>query len=924
MSQLTRLAIIVCSAGMLISAAKASADDRFFQERWHRWQQQSVRTVAVPTTTAQMALVAPAAKVLVPAFSDAKVNDDGSVATFAQQAADIVYFPDGNGVAVWEDDRNGEWDIYAQLLSSEGAPAGSNIRLIYDDGFASQRQPSLAVNSTGKMMMVWVEEETASLQAMLYNSSLIPQSGMIQVSDATGNNLINHPAISALPSGGFVVVWEDSRDGANIHCQLLDGSGSRLGSNFRANTNVTSPYRIAPAVGASDTSGFAVAWEDARDHAPHIYFRTFTALGAPRSAELKLEQNFPLATQCYPQVGFLKGKAYLVAWISDRYQGQSIYGQLISISSALIDTSFRINSLDSDVCWELRMESTPDSGLGCAWRNTSSVAAIEFRKINKLGVVVGDSKTLQDESTLLERGAPSLALRASGATIIWMDQRNINSDIYQQRLDAALNKVGGNIKLNDDQAGSQQSTPDICGLPQGSVGVVWRDQKVDPGDIMLQRSSFTGTLIGAPVRVNDDPGASLQQHPQIGSSQSGEMVIVWEDSRSLPGFASQNIIAQRLSVAGVRVGSNFIVNAAGSASAKSEPDIAVSSSGSFAIVWVDQRFVKRQVYLQRYNSSGVAVGANQLVADISSATDSYEPHLGIRGDGSLVVSFISIIGARQVLHFQRFDGAGAAIGALQLLAVDTTQVQILDADIFVHDYKGSFFISVIASSATGSSIRMFRYNSDGTLHTGNSSVSDVIDAGFDDLRISGDIDDAMIVTWSDSRSVEQRNWFQLVRDDGFNIGSNSTMHSGTALGLEKEPAAALNNGDYFCVWIDNRHPGKGFDVFLNSGNYTSTDVNEPDVTLPSQYQLEQNYPNPFNPETVISYALAKPEAVKLVVYNVLGEQVKVLVDSYQAAGHYNVTWDGTSSSGGQAASGIYLYRLSAWDFGTTRKMTLLK
>jgi hypothetical protein len=94
--------------------------------------------------------------------------------------------------------------------------------------------------------------------------------------------------------------------------------------------------------------------------------------------------------------------------------------------------------------------------------------------------------------------------------------------------------------------------------------------------------------------------------------------------------------------------------------------------------------------------------------------------------------------------------------------------------------------------------------------------------------------------------------------------------------------------------------------------------------VPTSYALNQNYPNPFNPSTEISFALSQAGHVRLSVYNVLGQQVRTLIDQDMEAGNKSITWDGRSDNGSPAASGIYFYRIQANDFVDTRKMTLLK
>ena len=88
---------------------------------------------------------------------------------------------------------------------------------------------------------------------------------------------------------------------------------------------------------------------------------------------------------------------------------------------------------------------------------------------------------------------------------------------------------------------------------------------------------------------------------------------------------------------------------------------------------------------------------------------------------------------------------------------------------------------------------------------------------------------------------------------------------------------------------------------------------------PEDFQLRQNYPNPFNPSTNISYEVTKAGYVNLSVYNILGEEVAVLVDQYVAAGSYQVSFDAS-----RIASGLYLYKLQLGDKYQIKKMQLAK
>jgi len=96
-------------------------------------------------------------------------------------------------------------------------------------------------------------------------------------------------------------------------------------------------------------------------------------------------------------------------------------------------------------------------------------------------------------------------------------------------------------------------------------------------------------------------------------------------------------------------------------------------------------------------------------------------------------------------------------------------------------------------------------------------------------------------------------------------------------------------------------------------------VGDDENNVPSEFVLEQNYPNPFNPSTTIKYTLAEKSDVSLNVYDILGNEVATLVNATQEAGNYEINFNASN-----LASGLYLYKIKAGNFVSTKKMMLLK
>jgi Secretion system C-terminal sorting domain len=112
---------------------------------------------------------------------------------------------------------------------------------------------------------------------------------------------------------------------------------------------------------------------------------------------------------------------------------------------------------------------------------------------------------------------------------------------------------------------------------------------------------------------------------------------------------------------------------------------------------------------------------------------------------------------------------------------------------------------------------------------------------------------------------------------------------------------------------------KGAHFYASVKTAARSSTTTPEQSVPTEFKLLQNYPNPFNPSTQIAYALPRAADVDLRVYDMLGRQVAVLVQTKQSAGNYSVSFNA-----GMLASGAYFYRLNAGGNVASKKMMLVK
>ncbi|MCK6542408.1 T9SS type A sorting domain-containing protein [bacterium] len=125
-------------------------------------------------------------------------------------------------------------------------------------------------------------------------------------------------------------------------------------------------------------------------------------------------------------------------------------------------------------------------------------------------------------------------------------------------------------------------------------------------------------------------------------------------------------------------------------------------------------------------------------------------------------------------------------------------------------------------------------------------------------------------------------------------------------------------------WRHIAEANNGRVMAKHTGNPVAIYYNPDYNVVPNKYELEQNYPNPFNPSTMIRYSVKNEGRVVIKVYNMLGQEVRTLVNEHKPAGRFNVSWDGRNNAGQTVSTGVYIYRMQAGSVIQNRKMLFVK
>ena len=807
----------------------------------------------------------------IPLGPNFKVNDDSG--RVSQGSPSISVDSNGNFVITWEDKRNGNDDIYSQRYSSDGSVLGPNFIVNDDQGSALQFNPSVCTVANGNFIITWGDRRNYSnIYAQVYSSYGLAIGPNFKVNDSLGNT--QYPSISADISGNFVITWEDGRNGhVDIYAQRYYSDGSVLGMNFKVNDDEGSVDQVLPSISVDGDGNFVITWMDKRNGDFDIYAQRFSSDGTASGINFRANNDKGNYDQRAPSVSTDRNGNYIITW-SDRY---AILAQSYTSDGNLLGFNFIVNDLSAN-------------------NNPSN---------------------------------PSISSDSNGNfVIVWVDDRYIDRDIYAQCYSSDGSKVETNFIVNDDQGCSNQWYPIISVDGSGNFVIVWQDERNRGfSDIYAQRFSNDGIALGNNFRVNDDQTFDSQGAPSISSDKAGNFVITWEDYRDV----GSNIYAQRYSIDGSALGTNFMVNIDEAGVGSRTPSIGSDGIGNFVITWWrnDYRNEINDIYAQRYSSDGTALGTNFKVNDnLSNVKIWSSPSMHINYSGNFIILWTDYRNGDSDIYAQRYSSNGIALGANFKVNDDKGGIRKSAGSVSI-DNSGNFVITWTDWRNGDSDIYAQRYSNNGTTLESNFRVNDdqesISQGG---SSISTDDNGNFVITWTDQRNGDRDIYAQRFSSDGNPVGSNFRI-TNTSEEVQFWADVKFWNNRIYTTWNDNRAEGTGYDIWANVLDRNTVGIAEESDLVPAEIVLYQNYPNPFSPgggtayggnsSTNIQFTINKSQNVTLKIYNLRGEEVVTLLNQHLPAGALNVSWNASGFE-----SGLYFYKLQAGQHIETKKLLLIK
>jgi len=608
--------------------------------------------------------------------ADLRVNSDSGTA--GQYDPAIAVDGNGDAIVLWEDRRNGNYDIYAQRLDAGGNHLWAvDLRVDSDTGTAWRLQPAAAVDDGGNAIAVWEDYRNGNWD--IYAQRLDAAGNRLWAADMlvnsdTGTTYQGSPAVAVDGSGNAIATWEDGRNGnPDIYAQRLDGSGNRLwAADLRVDSDGGTAFRRCPAVAADANGNAVVVWGDDRNGTSDIYAQRLDAAGNHLwAADPRVNSDSGTAGQQYPAIAVDGSGKAVVVWRDYRNGNGDIYAQqLDTAGNHLWTADLRVDSDTGTNDQDLPVAAADgDGGAIVVWRdyrngNDDIYAQRVGAAGNRLWAV--DLRVNSDSGTAAQYFPAAMVDGSGNAMVVWQDSRGANGDIYAQRLGGAGNRLwASDLRVNSDSGTAQQWLPAAAVGSSGNAVMVWQDYRNGNPDIYAQRLDAAGNRLWVvDSRVNSDSASTGQWYPAVAVTSSGNAVMVWEDYRN----GNPDIYVQRLDAAGNRLWTaDLRVNSDSGTAGQWYPAVAVDGSENAVVVWEDYRNGNFDIYAQRLDAAGNRLWATDLcVNSDSGTTERYDPAVVVDSIGNAVVVWQDYRDGNPSIYAQRLDVAGNRLWAADL------------------------------------------------------------------------------------------------------------------------------------------------------------------------------------------------------------------------------------------------------------------
>ena len=563
-------------------------------------------------------------------------NTAASTAIYTAQANDNDAADGGEHVTYSLADENGAAD--AQYFSIDAVTGAVTFKSSPDYEGAHAPAYTFAVVATdaaGHTTRQTVTVNVTDVDEIAPTVTLDGSStGPVMLNTAPLNTYLNGYDTTALGDGTFLVTWASNNNGnLGIYAQRLSAQGVAMGDPVQLASGATytvmsSSDSILSVTALNDAGAYAVAWigKDGTSSYSSIFAQSFNADGTPLSAVAQLD-GVASAHDLAPQIATLADGGYIVSW-----------------------------SINSGGIYVQRFDDT-----GVAVGNTVPLA------------VSGSSGNASPQVTVLDNGS---------YVVTWQGYTTGDYHIYVQQFDATGN--GTTPVMLDATTGtsnSYENLPQITALANGGYVVTWSGYNYSGSNYnnstYVQQFDATGSRVGGIVVLDGSSNANnggSYTYPYVAALADGGYAITWMEYDNTNGYYNYKVYVQQFSAGGSKVGATVQLDAPHNSTSNDRdqfPRITALGDGGYAVTWMSIGSSNWDIYVQKFNASGVAVGDMVRLEASGGASDLYPQVTAVGADGEYMVTWYGYSPGSGVsgyhLYVQKFNADGSTYDNLVVL-----------------------------------------------------------------------------------------------------------------------------------------------------------------------------------------------------------------------------------------------------------------
>ncbi len=739
---------------------------------------------------------------------------------------------DGGFVVTWTsyDQTGTSLDIYAKRYNNAGTAVGNEF-LINTTKTGEQSGSTITNLTDGGFVVTWTSQPSdgsdADVYGQRYNSAGVAVGTEFHI--ATPLHVIYQasPTITGLSDGGFVITWvsqTDSSTNTEIYGQRYSNTGTTVGDAFHVNTSTTSS-KFSPVITSLTDGGFVISWTSLIQDGSGtgVYAQRYDANGQAvggtmvKGSALDDFMDFSDSTARIGLVGALGDDTYVLGvaggWIEEK-AGEGI-DTVRSASSYVLDDNVENLTLIGSANINAKGNSQDNLLAGNSGNNILD------------GGTGKDTVIYATDPSNYRFGLQGIGLASVVDTNLsnGVEGTDTLKSIEQIQFADRTWTITSEFQVNTVTA-SVQERPEMTALADGGFVVVWHSYGQDGSGFGIygQRYNRVGGALGGEFRINSVTQGD-QSSPVITALNDGGFVVSWMS----PNGLCSSVYGQRYNSVAVAVGSEFLITGMNTLS---ESAITKLNDGGFVVVWSGASGADFDIYGQRYDNAGVAVNGSFRV-NSTTVREQDDPSSAGLADGGFVVTWTSLSNTDFILNVyaQRYNSAGVAVGGefrvngYPISDQMESEVTALSDGGFVVTWTSDDQDSVGTFEA-GYNVYGQRYNNAGVATGGEFRVNTTTPQAQSKAAITALSDGGFVVTWTsyaqDPRDVSSQNslvvnnygiYGQRYNSAGVAVGTEFHINTTTADEQFQPTITAVNDGGFVVAWTSNNQDGQSYGVY---------------------------------------------------------------------------------------------------------------